>query len=194
MSYKNVGQKIKECRLARCMTQEELGKKCGIPGSAIRRYESGRQTPKKETLHFIYEALGVHETISLGNPDGIPIENIIGSTEDSSEDSPEELDDETPPSYSMTTTQLNAKAYNVMVRTLHTCATKEEMMIVGYALDEFINEITGGKRERWRDAECLAWMWLIRISSWTCRRQLKTYIFIWVCGQTMMALFPHLKK
>lgn len=140
MSYKNVGQKIKECRLARCMTQEELGKKCGITGSNIRKYESGRQTPKKETLHFIYEALGVHETISLGNPDGIPIENIIGSTEDS----PEEPDDETPLSYSMTTTQLNAKAYNVMVRTLHTCATKDEMMIVGYALDEFINEITGG--------------------------------------------------
>lgn len=144
MSYKNVGQKIKECRLARCMTQEELGKKCGITGSNIRKYESGRQTPKKETLHFIYEALGVHETISLGNPDGIPIENIIGSTEDSTEDSPEEPDDETPLSYSMTTTQLNAKAYNVMVRTLHTCATKDEMMIVGYALDEFINEITGG--------------------------------------------------
>ena len=38
MSYKNVGQKIKECRLARCMTQEELGKKCGLSGSAIRRY------------------------------------------------------------------------------------------------------------------------------------------------------------
>ena len=85
----------------------------------------------------------MHETISLGNPDGIPIENIIGSTEDS----PEELDDKTPPSYSMTTTQLNAKAYNVMVRTLHTCATKEEMMIVGYALDEFINEITGGNED-----------------------------------------------
>ncbi len=144
MSYKNVGQKIKECRLARCMTQEELGKKCGLPGSAIRRYESGRQTPKKETLNFIYEALGVHETITLGKPDGIPIENIIGGTEDS----PEELDDETSPSYSMTATQLNAKAYNVMVRTLHTCATKEEMMIVGYALDEFINEITRGEEDQ----------------------------------------------
>nr|DAH33007.1 MAG TPA: hypothetical protein [Caudoviricetes sp.] len=140
MSYKNVGQKIKECRRAKGVSQEELAGMIGVSQNAIYLWENGKRTPKKETLHHIYEALGVHETISLGNPDGIPIENIIGSTEDS----PEELDDETSPSYSMTTTQLNAKAYNVMVRTLHTCATKEEMMIVGYALDEFINEITGG--------------------------------------------------
>lgn len=140
MSYKNVGQKIKECRQAKGVSQEELAGMIGVSQNAIYLWENGKRTPKKETLNHIYEALGVHETISLGNPDGIPIENIIGSAEDS----PEELDDKTPPSYSMTTTQLNAKAYNVMVRTLHTCATKEEMMIVGYALDEFINEITGG--------------------------------------------------
>lgn len=49
--------------------------------------------------------------------------------------------------FCVTEKDLNAKAYNVMVRTLHTCATKEEMMIVGYALDEFINEITGGNED-----------------------------------------------
>lgn len=147
MSYKNAGQKIKECRRAKGVSQEELAGMIGVSQNAIYLWENGKRTPKKETLNHIYEALGVHETISLGNPDGIPIENIIGSTEDSTEDSPEELDDETPPSYSMTVTQLNAKAYNVMVRTLHTCATKEEMMIVGYALDEFINEITGGNED-----------------------------------------------
>lgn len=143
MSYKNVGQKIKECRQAKGISQEELAGMLGTSQQTIYIWETGKRTPKKETLNRIYEALGVHETISLGNPNGIPIENIIGSTEDS----PEELDDKTPPSYSMTTTQLNAKAYNVMVRTLHTCATKEEMMIVGYALDEFINEITGGNED-----------------------------------------------
>lgn len=143
MSYKNVGQKIKECRQAKGISQEELAGMLGTSQQTIYIWETGKRTPKKETLNRIYEALGVHETISLGNPDGIPIENIIGSTEDS----PEEPDDETPPSYSMTTTQLNAKAYNVMVRTLHTCATRDEMMIVGYALDEFINEITGGNED-----------------------------------------------
>lgn len=147
MSYKNAGQKIKECRRAKGVSQEELAGMIGVSQNAIYLWENGKRTPKKETLNHIYEALGVRETISLGNPDGIPIENIIGSTEDSTEDSPEELDDKTPPSYSMTATQLNAKAYNVMVRTLHTCATKEEMMIVGYALDEFINEITGGNED-----------------------------------------------
>ena len=143
MSYKNVGQKIKECRRAKGVSQEELAGMIGVSQNAIYLWENGKRTPKKETLNRIYEALGVHETISLGNPDGIPIENIIGSTEDSTED----LDDETSPSYSMTIAQLNAKAYNVMVRTLHTCSTKEEMMIVGYALDEFINEITGGNED-----------------------------------------------
>lgn len=141
MSTKNVGQKIKECRLAKGMTQEEIADMIGVSQNAIYLWENGKRTPKKEVLNHIYEALGTHDTIALDNPDDIAIESIIGGTKDR----PDDPDNETLPSYSMTATQLNAMAYNVMIQTLHTCATKEEMTIVGYALEEFINEITGGK-------------------------------------------------
>lgn len=150
---KNVGQCIKQCRIAKGMTQEELGSLCGTAGSNIRRYETGRQTPKKETLNRIYGVLGVCETITLGKQDGIPIENIIGDTEDS----PEELDDKTSPSYSMTATQINAIADNVsdyeacrnkvLCKMLWTPATKDEMIVAEYAINAFIREITGGSNE-----------------------------------------------
>lgn len=135
MSYKNVGQKIKECRLARCMTQEELGKKCGIPGSAIRRYESGRQTPKKETLNRIYNALGVCDTITIGNPDDTPASEVVGDNVSVDVQEDEEV-------YSVTKKELMAMAYDVMDDLLHTCASKDEMMVMNFALDRLINEIT----------------------------------------------------
>ena len=135
MSYKNVGQKIKECRLARCMTQEELGKKCGITGSAIRRYESGRQTPKKETLNRIYNALGVCDTITIGNPNDTPASEVVGDNVSVDVQEDEEV-------YSVTKKELMAMAYNVMDDLLYTCASKDEMMVMNFALDRLINEIT----------------------------------------------------
>lgn len=69
---------IRELRQARGLTQKDLGAMCGLAGSAIRRYESGRQTPKKETLNRIYNALGVCDTITIGNPDDTPASEVVG--------------------------------------------------------------------------------------------------------------------
>ena len=125
---KNVGQCIKQCRIAKGMTQEELGSLCGTAGSNIRRYETGRQTPKKETLNRIYEVLGVCETITLGKQDGEPIESIIGGSSDNVSD-------------------FEACRNNVLCKMLRTPATKDEMIVAEYAINAFIREITGGSNE-----------------------------------------------
>ena len=39
----DIGQKIKEARIAKGMTQEELGKILGVQRSAIAKYEKGRR-------------------------------------------------------------------------------------------------------------------------------------------------------
>lgn len=125
---KNVGQCIKQCRIAKGMTQEELGSLCGTAGSNIRRYETGRQTPKKETLNRIYEALGVCETITLGKQDGEPIESIISGIADNVSD-------------------FEACRNRVLCKMLWTPATKDEMIVAEYAINAFIREITGGSNE-----------------------------------------------
>lgn len=125
---KNVGQCIKQCRIAKGMTQEELGSLCGTAGSNIRRYETGRQTPKKETLNRIYEVLGVCETITLGKQDGEPIESIIGGSFDNVSD-------------------FEACRNKVLCKMLWTPATKDEMLVAEYAINAFIREITGGSNE-----------------------------------------------
>ena len=110
------------------MTQEELGSLCGTAGSNIRRYETGRQTPKKETLNRIYEVLGVCETITLGKQDGEPIESIIGGSSDNVSD-------------------FEACRNRVLCKMLWTPATKDEMIVAEYAINAFIREITGGSNE-----------------------------------------------
>ena len=55
-----IGERIKKIRLEKGMTQKEVAEKCGLFDSAIRRYESGRQNPKIETVEKIANALGVN--------------------------------------------------------------------------------------------------------------------------------------
>lgn len=56
-----IGEKIKQIRIKKGLTQSQLGKLCKPPmaDSAIRRYESGRTIPKIETLQKIANALDV---------------------------------------------------------------------------------------------------------------------------------------
>lgn len=61
-----VGEKIKELRTQKGMTQKELGKKCGFADSAIRRYELGNANPKLETIQKISNALEVPIWTLLG--------------------------------------------------------------------------------------------------------------------------------
>lgn len=53
------GTRIKEVRRNKGLTQKQLGEKCHIAESTIRRYESGNLNPKLETLQKIANALEV---------------------------------------------------------------------------------------------------------------------------------------
>jgi transcriptional regulator with XRE-family HTH domain len=53
-----VGQKIKQARLAKGLTQEELGNLVGLQKSAIAKYENGRVVNiKRSTLQKLAQAL-----------------------------------------------------------------------------------------------------------------------------------------
>lgn len=62
-----IGEKIREIRKARGLTQKELGEKAGIAEPTIRRYELGKLNPKIETVKKIADALGV-EAWTLVDP------------------------------------------------------------------------------------------------------------------------------
>lgn len=56
----NVGEKIRTARIAKGMTQEELGKILGLQKSAIAKYEKGRVVNiKRSTLKKISEVLEI---------------------------------------------------------------------------------------------------------------------------------------
>lgn len=61
-----VGDMIKKYRKKRGLTQKQLGELCNIADSNIRKYESGRQNPKYETLERIAAVLDVHPLVLLG--------------------------------------------------------------------------------------------------------------------------------
>ena len=66
-----VGQKIKEARLAKGLTQEELGNMIGLQKSAIAKYENGRVVNiKRSTLQKLAQALGLRgsDLIIESNP------------------------------------------------------------------------------------------------------------------------------
>ena len=90
---------IKAMRKEKGLTQKQLGEKCGMKESQIRKYELGNGNPKLETLERIADALNepVHiflqgdltkeyvnkifppltMEVSLEGPDGMMIEKII---------------------------------------------------------------------------------------------------------------------
>lgn len=55
-----IGEKIKKARMDAQMTQKELAEKCGMADSAIRKYESGKVTPKLDTIAKIALAMGLY--------------------------------------------------------------------------------------------------------------------------------------
>ena len=52
-----VGQKIKEARKAKGLTQEELGAKLGIDKPTVSKYENGKINPSLEVLSRIAQEL-----------------------------------------------------------------------------------------------------------------------------------------
>lgn len=56
----DIGQKIKQARLAKGLTQEELGKLVGVQKSAVAKYENGRIVNiKRSTLKKISDVLHI---------------------------------------------------------------------------------------------------------------------------------------
>ena len=63
-----LGQKIREYRKYRGLTQKELGDKCGLNESTIRNYELGNRYPDEPTLTNIADALEI-DRYTLADPD-----------------------------------------------------------------------------------------------------------------------------
>jgi len=70
-----IGEKIRNARIFRNMTQAELGKLVGLSGDRIRQYENGVRNPKQPLLQSIADALHVNilalSEIDLSNEDSI---------------------------------------------------------------------------------------------------------------------------
>lgn len=61
-----IGERIRQTRKAQGMTQKQVAELCGMADSAIRKYESGSQKPKLETLCKIANALNVSPSFLAG--------------------------------------------------------------------------------------------------------------------------------
>jgi transcriptional regulator with XRE-family HTH domain len=55
-----IGDKIREMRLARVLTQEELARKAGVGSVTIVRVEKGQVAPHQQTIRKIARGLGVN--------------------------------------------------------------------------------------------------------------------------------------
>lgn len=82
-----IGEKIKEVRVSKGLTQKEVGERIGKTSSFIGQYENGARLPKYETLKNIAKALDVSITIFLDvfankneyyqeHPDQYPVEYV----------------------------------------------------------------------------------------------------------------------
>ena len=54
-----LGERIKQLRQEKGLTQKAMGERCGMPDSQIRQYESGKIIPKLEQIVRMAAALGV---------------------------------------------------------------------------------------------------------------------------------------
>lgn len=64
------GERIRNMRKNRKLTQKQLGELCGIAEPTIRRYELGKLNPKYETLERIAAALHTSTGALLGSSAG----------------------------------------------------------------------------------------------------------------------------
>ena len=64
------GDRIREARKAKHMTQEELGELIGVTGVTIMRYEKGQREPRMDQLQKIGDVLGINWTYLVGQSVG----------------------------------------------------------------------------------------------------------------------------
>jgi transcriptional regulator with XRE-family HTH domain len=63
----NMGERIKELRISKGYTQEELGKKLGLKKAAIQKYENGDvENIKRSKIKLLADALGVTPSYIMG--------------------------------------------------------------------------------------------------------------------------------
>lgn len=61
----NFGDKLKEERKKKGMSQKELGQKLGVSQAMIAQYEKGDRAPKIETINKIAQALDINPSILI---------------------------------------------------------------------------------------------------------------------------------
>ncbi len=72
-----IGRRIKEARLAKNMTQEDLAYKLGITKSAIANYESETSHPKEPILYKLFSVLSVDANYLYQDIDGMTPSDIL---------------------------------------------------------------------------------------------------------------------
>ena len=63
-----IGERIKQARKARRMSQKELAEKIGVQPANISQFERGSRNPKLENINKIASALGILTSELLGEP------------------------------------------------------------------------------------------------------------------------------
>lgn len=74
----NFGDKLKEERKKKGISQKELGQKLGVSQAMIAQYEKGDRTPKIETIKKIAKALEVEAIVLMGYCNSIIIDVFSG--------------------------------------------------------------------------------------------------------------------
>lgn len=70
----DIGALIKEKRIVKGMTQEELGELVGVQKSAVAKWENGRVSEiKRSTLKKLADALGISPLQLLGDVESDPV-------------------------------------------------------------------------------------------------------------------------
>ncbi|MEV0419346.1 helix-turn-helix domain-containing protein [Streptosporangium canum] len=73
-----LGERLREVRVARNLTQAEVAKRAGISQPALSRIELGGGVPTLEMLDRIGRAIGVRFTISVGDDQAEQIDLLAG--------------------------------------------------------------------------------------------------------------------
>lgn len=66
-SVETLGDRIRQARKARSLSQEKLAVELGVSWSTVNRYESGKNSPTLNRLRLIAEVLDVDVSDLLGN-------------------------------------------------------------------------------------------------------------------------------
>lgn len=70
MKQQHIGQRIKERRVVQGLTQQELGKACGVSKACICHYERGVRTPSVARLGQIAQSLDLPIQVFYPHPGG----------------------------------------------------------------------------------------------------------------------------